>query len=118
MVSQLRTFLGSILQLAFALYLGYGFSAVFLNAFVPASWTVPGVLLSGVGFFLLLRWLGQTGAETENASHRAVKPQRIKLGLFAPDQRHVFRVRKPKAAGSRIAGQGAVSAQCIKSPMA
>ena len=67
-----------------ALYLGYGFMAVFLAGLLPAIWTAPEIAVSTLAFMLTLRWLRTPDAQI-------VRPR-------APKRRKIRNTRRPEKA--------------------
>ena len=57
MLQKSRSIFEAALQAALALYLGYVLSELLLKSLIPDSWAAPGVLISGLAFFFVLRWL-------------------------------------------------------------
>lgn len=68
----------SILTMPMALYLGYTFFDLFIKSFFDASFAPAGILLCGVGFFMVIRWLS---AETPQA--KRVKTKGFHVGRCA-----------------------------------
>ena len=57
MLVKSRTIFEAAFQAGLALYLGYVVSELLLKSLNPDSWATPGILLTAVPFFFLLRWL-------------------------------------------------------------
>lgn len=92
MLKPKQTLFMPLFSIAASFYLGYGFSAVLLNSFVPDFWAVPLIALSAIGFFFAIRWL-----QTEDAPRQTMPKARKMRGNKAHKIRGTKRARASRA---------------------